>query len=500
MGQRPFQRWFLSAEPSSTQYYQDTMYQTVQMLLQHVTRETKSFSGTTPMQAEERLRTLFGESVSKNGKELHEVLQNVRNGVMEHTFQIHNPVTMAHLQCPPLVPSLAAEVVLTALNQSMDSWDQSGAATTIEQQMVRWLCEIYHMDEGDGIFTTGGTQSNYMGVLLAREAVSKKRWGWDVKQKGLHPNSSSLRILCSAEAHFTCQQSAAELGLGEQAVVPIPTDDTYKMSIPHLEKTIQSLKEEGLIPFLLFGTAGTTDFGSIDPLEEMASIASEHDMWYHVDAAYGGALQLSKQHGSKLKGVEQADSLTVDFHKMFYQPISCGAFLVKQANSFHYLTHHADYLNPEQDEEDGIPNLVQKSVMTTRRFDALKLFMSLQVVGTETLASMINSTLINAQYIASQLEQEEAFQLIHEPEINAVVFRLYQENWSEEQTESINLAVRNELLNSGKAIIARTRINGKVHLKVTILNPTITTKDIEEVIEAMKIIAGQEAGKWSKTN
>src|SRR5262249_19704955 len=220
-----------------------------------------------------------------------------------------------------------------------------------------------------------------------------KHLDWRVQERGLPPEASRFRILCSELAHFSVAKSAAQLGLGTGAVVPVAADADYQMCPHDLGKLLARLKKEGLIPSAVVATAGTTDFGSIDPLPEIAVRAFAAGAWLHVDAAYGGALLFSAKHRDRLAGLELADSVTLDFHKLFWQPISCGALLVRDVASFDLMKLNADYLNPEEHEALGIPDLVTRSVLTTRRFDALKLWVSLRALGRRELAAMIDRTL-----------------------------------------------------------------------------------------------------------
>ncbi|MVP01932.1 aspartate aminotransferase family protein [Paenibacillus sp. N10] len=352
----------------------------------------------------------------------------------------------------------------------------------------------------DGVFTSGGTQSNYMGLLLARDRFCMSRWHWNVRELGLHPAASRMRVLCSEAAHFTVKQSAAQLGLGEQAVVSIPVDSQHRMRPDLLEQQLTQLRDDGLLPFALVATAGTTDFGSIDPLPELAAIARRHDLWLHTDAAYGGALLLSDKHAGLLAGLDLADSIAVDFHKMFYQPISCGAFLLRDRHDFRFMRQLADYLNPAEDEEDGVPNLVTKSVQTTRRFDALKLYISLQHIGRLAFGEMIDYTLELAGGTAALIRQEPAFELMNEPVMNAIVFRYVPascpvgrspEEWSDE----LNVRIRSTLLSEGTAVLARTKANGRLWLKFTLLNPRTELKHTKQILQKAKEIGkALEAG------
>ncbi|HEV2713894.1 MAG TPA: pyridoxal-dependent decarboxylase, partial [Terriglobales bacterium] len=313
--------------------------------------------------------------------------------VISNSVDVNHPHTAAHLHCPPLLAALTAEVVISALNQSMDSFDQAPIATVIEQKMIRWLCDQAGLPgTSDGTFTTGGSQSNYMALLLARDASLQKHWNWSAQKSGLPPESRRLRIFCSEVAHFTVEKSASQLGLGTDAVLRVAVDESFRMSPVALRNSLEVTRAAGLVPMAVVVTAGTTDFGSVDPLPECASLAQAAGAWLHVDAAYGGALLFSPQHRDKLKAIETADSLGLDFHKLFWQPIPCSAILLRDARHFESMKFHADYLNPELHEDEGIPNLVTTSLLTTRRFDALKLWISLQSLGRARLAAMIDRT------------------------------------------------------------------------------------------------------------
>nr|WP_239534205.1 aspartate aminotransferase family protein [Thalassobacillus pellis] len=454
------------------------------------------YEGGKPADLEARVRKL--SLFTYDGERLENLLRDIDGPLLRSNLAITHEKAAAHLHCPPLMPALGAEMVINAFNQSMDSWDQSPAATYLENEMIRWLTGKFGYPAGsDGAFTSGGTQSNYTGLLLARDSFCWKKWGWNVQKQGLPPAFNRLRILCSEHAHFTVKKSAAQLGLGEEAVVPIKVNNHHRLDIDNLDKTLQELYKADLQPFALVATCGTTDFGSIDPMREMAGLAENHGLWLHVDAAVGGALVLSEQHNEKLAGIQLADSITVDFHKLFYQPVSCGAFLVKNHSSFRFLQHHADYLNPEEDEEEGITNLVNKSVQTTRRFDALKLFFSLRIVGTKRFGEMIDKPIHLAKEVAAHLERSADIHVIDkDPELNMVVFRYIPRMlWEEKHVDQLNRDIQQELYHSGKAVIAKTTVEGRTYLKFTLLNPRTTITDIKEIIADIDTIGKNKAGR-----
>ncbi|MCM3595850.1 aspartate aminotransferase family protein [Metabacillus idriensis] len=487
-----FEHIFLSNHQSSFEHYENQMTHAMNSV-KRIMASKDPYSGLSPFDVKKELDQDFPVFQPKTNQNEQMVYEKLTATITSNTIHVSHPSTAAHLHCPPMIPGLAAEAIISGLNPSMDSWDQSGAATMVEQYVMNGLCGMFGLPDGDGVMTSGGTQSNFMGLLLARERAALKFWNWNSKKKGLHPEQHRLKILCSEAAHFSVQQAASILGLGEDSVVLVKADDKYRMCMDDLASCIDDLKQKGDLPFALIGTAGTTDFGSIDPLAEMSSLAIEHGLWFHADAAYGGGLVLSDTHKHKLAGLEKADSITVDFHKMFYQPISCGAFLVKKRESFSFIRHHADYLNPIEDEEDDIPNLVSKSIQTTRRFDALKPFLSFQLVGKEDWEEMIDHTLLVSQKTYELLKKEREFSVYHHPELSTVVFRYIGTGFlTNGQLNQLNYQIREILLKNGEVIIARTKVDGNACLKFTFLNPLTKMSNVEKIIRRMKEIGEDE--------
>lgn len=484
----PWDAYFLTNTKEGIEAYQTAIAAATQTLTDWFNSQKKSYSGLSPDALVSAITAM--PCCPEQGTDLAIVLNQVGQSIVQNSVSVSHPTCIAHLHCPPLTAALAAEVLITATNQSMDSWDQSPAGTILEQHLVDWLCQLYgYSTQADGTFTSGGTQSNLMGMLLARDFYAQKQLNWSIQQQGLPPEASRFRILCSDVSHFTIRQSAALLGLGQQAVIPIQTDGSYTLSGAAVERTIADLKQQGLLPIALVATIGTTDFGSIDPLLELAHCTRQHGLWLHTDAAFGGALALSDRHRDKLAGIECSDSITVDFHKLFYQPISCGAFLLKDKTHFDLLKLHADYLNPEDNEDLGIPDLVTKSLQTTRRFDALKLFVSLQTVGRQTLAQMLDTTIDLASSTAQLIKDDPAFELAAYPTINAVAFRYCPQltkNDLLERSNQINRQIRLNLITQGDAVIAQTKVGSYTHLKFTLLNPRTTLSDIQGLLTQIK--------------
>ncbi len=416
-----------------------------------------------------------------------QVIKQTNELIAKNSIMVQHPHCIAHLHTPPLISSVLAEFYIAALNQSMDSWDQASSATYLEQFIIDWLVQTYTLGQSaDGVFTSGGTQSNLMGLLLARDWFADKHSQHNIQQDGLPDYGSKMRIICSDKSHFTVQKSAALMGLGERAVVCVKTNIQGQMDCVDLQNTIAELNAQDLLPIAVVATAGTTDHGAIDDLQEIVSIAHQSDLWCHIDSAYGGALILSENHKSRLKGIESADSVSVDFHKLFYQTISCGALLIKDKSNFNSLLHHADYLNREGDE---LPNLVDKSIATTKRFDALKMFMTLKMVGAKTLGEMYDKLIDLTGQVAASVKQNENFELCCEPLLSTVLFRLserYQGSLTHIEFNQLHQTLRLQLLTSGEAVIAETKVDGKLYLKFTLLNPCLTLSDFDSLFKKIE--------------
>jgi L-2,4-diaminobutyrate decarboxylase len=459
---------FLTSDPASRAAYRDAILHAADLLLGAL--PAQPYSGATPRQLDD----LFSQP--PDGEALADWARELR-AIVAHSVNPAHPWTVAHLHSAPLIPALAAEAILSALNQSMDSFDQAPAATIIEQNVLRWLCSVIGLPSASGgTFTPGGTVSNYMGLLLARDHFGLRKWNWRGHEKGLPPEAGRYRFLCSAAAHFSVAKSAMQLGLGTDSVTQIPVDDRCRMRVDALADCLAGLRAAGRHPVAIVGTAGTTDFGAIDPLAEIARLARAAGAWFHVDAAYGGVLLLSAQRDA-LRGIEMADSVGVDFHKLLWMPVSCSALVVRNDALFDTIKLQADYLNPEAHEELGIPDLVTKSVLTTRRFDALKVWLCLRAIGTRRLGKMIDRCMMLAREVAALLARDPAFELLHEPEMTCVVFRL---------RGADNDAIRHAMFNAGEAVLGHTVVAGRSALKFTLLNPTVTLADYAALLDCIK--------------
>ncbi|EJG0024662.1 pyridoxal phosphate-dependent class III aminotransferase [Vibrio alginolyticus] len=480
--QDEWKKHFIHTGEMGSNEFASVMNHTTTVMKSVFEQVTAPYSGMDPKALEAAIHDV---DLDNGNAPLKTVIDDAAELVAKNAIFTQHPDCIAHLHTPPLMPAIAAEAMIAALNQSMDSWDQASSATYVEQKVVNWLCDKYELGEkADGIFTSGGTQSNQMGLMLARDWIADKLSAHSIQKLGLPEYADKLRIVCSKKSHFTVQKSASWIGLGEKAVMTVDANADGTMDVTKLDEVLNQAKAEGLIPFAIVGTAGTTDHGAIDDLDFIADMAAKHDMWMHVDGAYGGALILSSQK-ARLKGCERAHSISVDFHKLFYQTISCGALLVNDKSNFKFLLHHADYLNREHDE---LPNLVDKSIATTKRFDALKVFMTMQSVGPKALGDMYDHLLEQTLEVADMIRDNKHFELLAEPSLSTVLFRATHES---ADLDELNKTLRLEALTRGIAVLGETIVDDKTALKFTILNPCLTTADFESLLSKINTLAAE---------
>ncbi|MCY4045657.1 MAG: pyridoxal-dependent decarboxylase [Cellvibrionales bacterium] len=443
------------------------------------------YSGATPKE----LRHIIDQNNINKELTTNKAFNTIKHLWLDNLIHFNDPLYAAHLNCPIADISIAAELLATTFNTAVESWDQSTSATLIEQQVIDWALRLCQFDESsDGVFTSGGSQSNLMAVMMARDYFCDKRLNHSTKTQGLPSCANHFVIFCSELSHFSIQKSAALCGLGYQSVITVASDKHYRMHPDALSLAIRNAKRAGKIPIAVVATAGTTDFGSIDPLAPIGTIAKMHGLWFHVDAAYGGALLVSESQRHKLNGIESADSVTVDFHKSYFQPVACSAFLLRNESHFTYATYHADYLNPLRHSDDETINLVNKSLQTTRRFDALKLYMTLLVVGQDAIGKAFDSACEVAKNACDIFQSQPLFDVLPKGDLSTVVFRYLPLNYASLSTEILNegnYQLREQLIAEGKVMIAATKYQGVQLLKCTFLNPDTQIEHIQTIAQAI---------------
>ncbi|MFE6151821.1 pyridoxal phosphate-dependent decarboxylase family protein [Streptomyces sp. NPDC057889] len=435
-----------------------------------------------------RLRDVIGDPLPHHGTGPDAALRTLVQVLAEGAADPADPLCAAHLHCPPLALAAAADLAASALNPSMDSWDQAPAASALETLVTDALAHEVYGDTGhpgqsgrpcqsgrpgqsvrpgpsghpQALVTTGGTEANQLALLLARES---------------HASEGPLQLITGAGAHHSLPRAAWLLGLPDPVTVPAPTGTLDPAA---LDEALTDLPG----PKLVAATAGTTDAGLIDPLPEIADICEHHGARLHIDASYGAGLLFSPTRRTQLTGLDRAATVTLDLHKLGWQPVAAGLLAVRNPADLTPLTHHADYLNADDDTEAGLPDLLGRSLRTTRRPDILKIAVTLKALGRTGLGALVDQVCDQAQEFAATLHAHPGFDLYDTPTLSTVLFR--PRGAPDERIAHI----RRTLLTQGRAVLGRARMDGRLWLKATLLNPHTQPGDLAQLL---KLVEGNTA-------
>ena len=421
-----------------------------------------------------------GELLPESGAGQHAALGDLVQAFAAGAADPADPACAAHLHAPPLAVAVAADVAASAMNSSLDSWDQGPSGAEVERRVLDALAGLVGFGaDAAGSVTSGGTESNLTGLLLARE----------------HAPAGRPRVFCSAEAHFSIARAAGVLGLGEDAVITVPVDEQHRVDPTALRRLLAEARRRGEVPVAVVATAGTTDFGAVDPLPEIAEIAAEGSTWLHVDAAYGGGALFSDRLAPLLRGVDRADSVALDLHKLGWQPVAAGALLARSAELFAPLERRVSYLNSEDDDEAGYGGLLGRSLRTTRRADALKMAVSLRGLGRRGFGELVDRCHDLARFAADRVREHPDLELLGEPVLTAVVFRYVPGGGADGAADAVNAQLRRALLDAGRAVVGRTEVDGAVALKLTLLNPHAREADVDALLDVVRAAGEVAAGR-----
>ncbi|WP_411076627.1 pyridoxal phosphate-dependent decarboxylase family protein [Streptomyces sp. cmx-10-25] len=418
----------------------------------------------------------LGAVLPETGTGPDEALRTLVHALAAGAADPAHPLCAAHLHTPPLALAAAADLAASALNPSMDSWDQAPAASALEALVTTALAAEIHpaAPRPDALVTTGGTESNQLALLLARERQAGERHSGGrhagERHTGERPTGNGpLRTVVGANAHHSFRRAAWLLGLPAPLVVPTPRGVLDPAAL-HAALT------DTPGPLLVAATAGTTDEGLIDPLPALADVCAAHGADLHVDAAYGGPLLFSRTHRPLLDGLDRARTVTVDLHKLGWQPAAAGLLAVRDTTDLAPLTHTADYLNADDDTDAGLPDLLGRSPRTTRRPDVLKAAVTLRALGRTGLGALVDTCMDLAQDLADRIEKTPALDLRARPVLTTVLFRPH------DADDTTVAAIRRTLLTGGRAVLGRARADGRLWLKATLLNPHATPGDLDQLI------------------
>jgi len=404
--------------------------------------------------------------------------------VLAHTTHVQHPRYMGHQVAPPLPLASLAALLGASLNNGMAVYEMGMAPSAMERIVTDWLCQkAGYGQQARGFLTSGGTLANLTALLAARRA----RGRGDVWNEGY---SGRQAILVSEAAHYCIDRAARIMGMGEAGVLKVPVDAAYRMDADQLPVLYERALEQGLEPLAVVGSAPCTATGSYDPLDRLATFCQEKNLWLHVDGAHGGAAFLSERYRSLVRGLERADSVAIDGHKMLGMPVLTTALLFRNgADSYTTFSQEAEYLLTQTDEEDWY-NLAKRTFECTKLTSSLTWFAVLKAYGEEIFSEYIDRQFDLGRQLASLVRNRPGWELACEPQSNILCFRVRPEGWDTDACNALNGQIRQQLLEAGRFYIVQTKLNGILYLRTSLMSPFTEERHLVELLDTVEALAG----------
>jgi aromatic-L-amino-acid/L-tryptophan decarboxylase len=416
-----------------------------------------------------------------NGRPASEVYRDLTEHLVPYTIGNRHPRAWGWVRGTGTPLAMLADMLASGLNAHVAGGHQAPAV--MEATCLRWLAELMGMaKESSGVLTTGATMANVLGLAVGRHAKA----GYDIRKQGLqgcsHPQ---LLVYGSTETHSWALKAVELMGLGRNAYRRIPVTAAHQIDLSRLEDQIEQDRAAGHRPAIVIANCGTVNTGAIDDLPAIAALCRKHNLWFHVDGAFGALLRLTKEYANLVRGIEQADSLAFDLHKWVYLPFEIGCVLVRDPK-LHTATFatHASYLEEAQGGimAGGLP-FADRGVELTRGFRALKLWMSMQVHGVETYGRLIAQNMAQAAYLEDLIHASPRLELVAPRPTNVVCFRYIRPEMDNEAWNALNRRLVIELQESGRYIVSSTVLDGRYALRVAITNHRSQLDDFTALAE-----------------
>jgi glutamate/tyrosine decarboxylase-like PLP-dependent enzyme len=426
--------------------------------------------------------------LSSEGRPLDQLLASCRT-IMDLSRHNGHPRFFGYVASPSTPIGAYADLIASALNANITCWRSGPAGTELERMIVRWLGALINYDrDANGLLTSGGSMANMIALLVAQRRQS----GVNTSRRGLWNSGSPMTIYASEEVHMSIPKAADILGFGRDQVRTIPCDERQRVRIDLLRQKIDADRSEGLRPFCVVGSAGTVNTGVVDPLAEIADVAAEFDLWFHVDGAYGAPGSLDERKKHLFAGLERADSVSLDPHKWLYVPVDAGCLLFRDARAARaaFSTEAADYIKTHGYTDEEAFAFWDYGVELSRRFRALKVWMTLQYYGSRRIAEAISEDIALAAYLGEIVSQADDFELLAPVELSICCFRYVPDRgMSEAELDRLNERIMEMVQKGGRAYLSNATVNGKFALRACVTNFRTTKSDIEETVAAVRAAA-----------
>lgn len=435
------------------------------------------------VQLPEELRSFddLADVLPEIGEDAAQVLDNVCAELVARGFHVPSGNYFGLMNPTPAYMAILAEALVAALNPQLASLARSQLASKIERETVRWLGERVGWSTAfDGTFTSGGNEANFSAMAMALAAHFPGAIEDGVASIGAQPV-----LYTSAEAHHSLDKSAGLLGLGRKAMRRIPVNHELQLNPALMEEQIRQDQAAGLVPFCVVATAGTTNSGAIDDLPALAEISRRRKLWLHVDGAYGAAAIFSDRHRDLVRGIERADSITIDPHKWLAMPFAAGVVLTCHPETLRQAFRVSTPYMPKTAKQSPQLDNFQVSAQWSRRMNSLKLWLTLRVHGRQAYEGLIDQQLKLAGLFADWVRRSERFELAAPPALPIVNLRVKLPGASEEQIRAANEAVVQEVTRDGRRWISSTIVNDRSVIRVMVISYLTGHRQLEELMIAL---------------
>jgi glutamate/tyrosine decarboxylase-like PLP-dependent enzyme len=429
--------------------------------------------------AEQRTFAALNNLLPEHGEDADKVLDEIFREMVDKGFHVPSGNYFGLMNPTPTYIGVMAEALVAALNPQLATVKRSQLASKIEHETVRWIGErVGWPGEFNGTFTSGGNEANFTGLALALAAKFPH-----AIEEGIASIGSQPVLYASEEAHHSIDKSAGLLGVGRKALRRIPVNENVQLDPRILEQTIAADLASGKKPFCVVATAGTTNTGAVDDIVATSHICRRYDLWLHLDGAYGGSAIFSDQHRSLLRGIEQADSITIDPHKWMAMPLAAGVILTCHPKVLERAFAVAAPYMPKASESKGLDNS-RISTQWTRRMNSLKLWLTLRVHGRKAYEEHIDRQLGLAQSFASWIRASEHFELAAPQILPIVAFRL-KANLSQQNLAEAHASIVEEVTRDGRRWISETSVNGRSVLRMMVISYLTEERHLRELGNAL---------------
>ncbi len=435
------------------------------------------------------LEALFDEPLPQEGQSVEDIFAKFRRDVLPHAMNIPSPRYFGLFNPTPLPVAVWADALASAMNQNGAAWRNSPSASVVEARVLRWLCELVgYGPESFGTLTSGGSEANLVGLKCARDRAVE-----GARDRGLRASDAKGKLLvyASEQCHYSFVKSVDILGIGRHNLRKVDTDERFHIRTDLLREAIERDIAEGHTPVCVAGAAGATSTGVVDPLEELADIAREFGVWFHVDAAYGGGLAFSEKHRWRLRGIERADSVTIDPHKWMFVPFECGALLVRGGGKVlrDAFDITPEYLSDERGGADVALDFFRYGQLGTRRAMALKVWMALKALGVRGYAEIVERQIALVEYLAARFDELEEFERVGEVETALCCVRFLPKGargMSPVEQDELQRALQRRAEQSGEAWFATTVLHGRRALRINVNSFLTESRHVDDLVELLR--------------